>query len=72
MSKKQTAKKQTAKKQPADKQTAVEQTAVEQPAGKQPAGWKAKCDCTYNGVYVRAGEIVLADKMDNPYFEKAV
>ncbi|MDR1306020.1 MAG: hypothetical protein LBK74_00410 [Treponema sp.] len=45
--------------------------AEEQPAGKQPAEWKAKCDCTYNGVYVRAGEIVLADKMDNPHFEKA-
>ncbi|MDR2662712.1 MAG: hypothetical protein LBC31_06915 [Treponema sp.] len=42
-----------------------------QPAAKQPAAWKATCDCTYNGEYVAAGEIVYADKMDNPHFEKA-
>jgi hypothetical protein len=40
------------------------------PAGKLKV-WRAKCDCTYKGTYVRQGEIVYVDKMDNPHFEKA-
>jgi hypothetical protein len=38
---------------------------------KEPKAWRAKRACTYGGRYVREGEIVHADKMDNPHFEKA-
>jgi hypothetical protein len=38
---------------------------------KEPKPWRAKEACTYDGRYVREGEIVLAAKMDNPHFEKA-
>jgi hypothetical protein len=41
------------------------------PEQKQKA-WQAKEACTFGGKLVKEGEIVLADKMDNPHFEKAV
>jgi hypothetical protein len=37
---------------------------------KQKA-WRATVACTFDGRLVKEGEIVLADKMDNPHFEKA-
>jgi hypothetical protein len=40
------------------------------PVQKQKA-WRAKEACTFDGKLVKEGEIVLADKMDNPHFEKA-
>jgi hypothetical protein len=43
----------------------------ERSAPGKPKAWRAKCDCTYNGMYVRQGEIVYTDKMENPHFEKA-
>jgi hypothetical protein len=33
--------------------------------------WRAKETCTYGGKFVKQGETVYAEKMDNPHFEPA-
>jgi hypothetical protein len=44
---------------------------AQEKGAKKPRAWRAKRTCTYNGRYVKQGEIVHADEMDNPHFEKA-
>ena len=55
------------------KTAAVPESGTETAEAKQkkPKAWRAKEACTFGGKFVKEGEIVHADKMDNPHFEKA-
>jgi hypothetical protein len=46
----------------------VGEKAVKEKAVKEKL-WRAKEACTFGGKFVKQGETVFAEKMDNPHFE---
>jgi hypothetical protein len=46
-----------------------EQPNNEEKPKKGDKTWRAKEACTFGGKFVKQGETVFAEKMDNPHFE---